>query len=292
MTSLADASLRNDPSPHTPDAALASGVGGGLAELANGPTALSATDLGPAAVTVSALDVSMGGQAILRNVSFQVFSGELVAILGPSGCGKSTLLRVLAGLAPTVARLSERSTVRVPLREDGRRDVAWMPQQDALLPWRRTRSNVCLGARLAGQSRTQAGERADALLERFGLIEAASKWPHELSGGMRQRAAIARTVLANRQVLMLDEPFGALDALTRRTMNSWLDDQRRTGGLGAAHTVLLVTHDVEEALTLADRILVLGSDPAGIVAVADVEELGVETARRVVLAALGADVLD
>ena len=292
MTSLADASTLGIAGADGPRGALAIKVEGPRGALTDPHVVAEGLNPGRAAVAVSGLDVHMGAQEVMRDVAFEVARGELVAILGPSGCGKSTLLRVLARLAPRVARLSERSVVHVPMRDDGRPDVAWMPQTDALLPWRRTRSNVVLGAHLAGQSGTQAWERADALLERFGLSQAASKWPHELSGGMRQRAAIARTVLANRQVLLLDAPFGALDALTRRRMNLWLDDQRRTGGLGAAHTVLLVTHDVEEALALADRILVLGADPASIVAIADVKELGGQAARRVVLAALGADLVD
>lgn len=235
-------------------------------------------------VEVRGLTVAFGERDVLRGVDLTVDDGELVAVLGASGCGKSTLLRVLAGLEPRAARILAEE-VRVPW-DAGRRDVAWMPQHDALLPWRRALGNVVLGGEVRGLPRRERREAAATLLARFGLGGSSRAWPHELSGGMRQRVAVARTVLAGRRLLLLDEPFGALDALTRRSTGAWLDVERRTGGLGPTRAVVLVTHDVEEALTLADRIVVLGGSPARVSAVVDVAELGEGSARRTVLAAL------
>ncbi|QIK83352.1 ABC transporter ATP-binding protein [Sanguibacter sp. HDW7] len=235
-------------------------------------------------VDVRGLTVSLGGREVLGDVDLTVRDGELVAVLGASGCGKSTLLRVLAGLEPRVARVAA-DVLDVP-RTGGARDVAWMPQHDALLPWRRALGNVVLGGEVRRLPRAERRERAAVLLARFGLADSLRAWPHELSGGMRQRVAVARTVLAGRRLLLLDEPFGALDALTRRRTGAWLDEERRTGGLGRTRAVVLVTHDVEEAVALADRVAVLGGSPAGVVAVADVAELGVSSARRTMLASL------
>ncbi|MGP7961422.1 ABC transporter ATP-binding protein [Sanguibacter sp. A247] len=233
---------------------------------------------------VRGLRVAFNGRPVLGGVDLWVHDGEAVAVLGASGCGKSTLLRVLAGLEPRAARTSV-DALAVPMRE-GARDVAWMPQHDALLPWRRALGNVVLGGQIRGLPRREARERAVHLLERFGLGSSLRAWPHELSGGMRQRVAVARTVLAGRRLLLLDEPFGALDALTRRRTGAWLDEERRSGGLGPTRGIVLVTHDVEEALALADRIVVLRGFPARVTAVASVAELGAQSARRTVLAAL------
>jgi ABC-type nitrate/sulfonate/bicarbonate transport system ATPase subunit len=196
--------------------------------------------------------------AALSDASLTVERGAFVSLVGPSGCGKSTLLKVLAGLVRPDA-----GTARV-----GGQDTtgsaglaAYMPQRDLLLPWRRSLGNAVLGAELAGVPVTTARAQARALLERFGLEGFERAWPTELSGGMRQRLALLRTFLTPRDVLLLDEPFGALDALTRREMQEWLQEVWRQDG----RSVLLVTHDIDEALVLSDAIYVMSARPGRIV---------------------------
>ncbi len=205
------------------------------------------------------------GLASLRDVSLSVGDGELVCLLGPSGCGKSTLLRIIAGLLqPTngAVLLDGRSIV-------GRAgSVAFMPQQDRLLPWRRALDNAVLAAEVHGVERSAARRRAAAAFERFGLSGFEQAWPDELSGGMRQRLALLRTYLADRPLLLLDEPFGALDAITRRSMQSWLQER----WLADRRSMLLVTHDVDEAVLLADRVLVMSDRPGTIAATHTVPE--------------------
>ena len=193
----------------------------------------------------------------LAGVSFEVPAGALVALVGPSGSGKSTLLRLLAGLE----RLdSGRILVDgQPLVESGA--VAYMPQRDLLLPWRRLIDNLTLGLEIQGLDRTEARARARALLPTFGLEGFEQAWPPALSGGMRQRAALLRTVLLGRDTLLLDEPFGALDALTRLELQDWLAGMWQAAGW----TLLLVTHDVEEAFFVADRVLLLSPRPGRVV---------------------------
>ena len=208
-------------------------------------------------------DAPGGEVAALDGFDLAVEPGSFVAIVGPSGCGKSTLLRVLAGLL-----VPDEGTARVDgidvAGHPGR--CAWMPQRDALLPWRSVLDNAVLGAEVAGRPVAEARAEARALLGRFGLAGSEDRWPSELSGGMRQRVAVLRTFLTPGSVLLLDEPFGALDALTRRSMQQWLQevlDARRSAG--EDRTVLFVTHDVEEALLLADRVIVLSPRPGRIV---------------------------
>ena len=191
---------------------------------------------------------------VLDGVEFDVAPGEFVAVVGPSGCGKSTLFNVIAGLEPPddgrVLVDGEDATGRVD-------PFAYMPQQDLLFPWRTVLDNTTLGLEVAGVSRREARKRAGALFGPFGLAGFERARPGQLSGGMRQRAALLRTVVQDRAVLLLDEPFGALDALTRADMQVWLDGVRDRYGW----TVLMVTHDVREAVFLADRVLVLGPRP-------------------------------
>lgn len=194
---------------------------------------------------------------VLRGVDLHIGAGEFVSIVGPSGCGKSTLLSLLAGLErPTDGEilLDGESTERLLGR------VGLMPQNDLLFPWRSVLDNAALASELRGEGRREARARASDLLGIFGLSGFERAWPSELSGGMRQRAALARTFLTGREVLMLDEPFGALDALTRREMQEWLLDVLE----GDPKTVLLVTHDVEEALFLSDRVYVMSARPGRI----------------------------
>jgi ABC-type nitrate/sulfonate/bicarbonate transport system ATPase subunit len=194
----------------------------------------------------------------VQDVDLEVAAGELVALVGPSGCGKSTLLRVLAGLTvPTAggALVGDEDVIGRPGA------VAYQPQRDLLMPWRRVIANATLGAEVAGVARADAQQRAVELLERFGLQGFERAWPATLSGGMRQRVALLRTFLVPRPVLLLDEPLGALDALTRREMQSWLQSVWQADG----RTVLLVTHDTSEAVLLADRVVVMSPRPGRIV---------------------------
>jgi ABC-type nitrate/sulfonate/bicarbonate transport system ATPase subunit len=198
-----------------------------------------------------------GGVQALRDVDLDAAAGEVVALIGPSGSGKSTLFRILAGLdRPTAGEvLLDGAVVARPL---GR--TAWMPQRDGLLAWRRTLDNVTLGLEQAGVRKADARARALPLLERFGLAEFADAWPWQLSGGMRQRAAFLRTVLTDRPAMLLDEPFGALDGITRAEVQAWLLEVWEEVG----STVLLITHDVAEAVRIADRVYVLSARPGRI----------------------------
>ncbi|WP_143340610.1 ABC transporter ATP-binding protein [Demequina sp. NBRC 110057] len=219
--------------------------------------------------------------AVLDGVSLAVVEGEFVAVLGPSGCGKSTMLRVAGGLLAADAVVT--GTVTVPRDAAGRRATAWMPQRDGLLPWRRALANAMVGAIAAGVPRERAEPRALELFEEFGLAGFERAWPHELSGGMRQRLALLRTCLAEKPVLLLDEPFGALDPVTRRRMNAWLAGVGLAQRAGSA--VVLVTHDIDEAITLADRVVVLSERPGRVVLEARAAD-GYD--REAILAALDA----
>jgi putative hydroxymethylpyrimidine transport system ATP-binding protein len=203
---------------------------------------------------VDHLHLSYPGLPVLDGVSFDVAPGEFVSVVGPSGCGKSTLFDVIAGLVrPDAGRVlvdGEDATGRVG-------PFAYMPQQDLLFPWRSVLDNTALGLEVAGVPRREARRRAGELFGPFGLAGFEGSRPSELSGGMRQRAALLRTVVQDRAVLLLDEPFGALDSLTRSDMQTWLDDVRA----GFGWTVLLVTHDIREAVRLSDRVVVLGPRP-------------------------------
>ena len=196
-----------------------------------------------------------GGVTALSGIDLQLRSHEILAVVGPSGCGKSTLLELVAGLQEP-----DEGAVRVLGREraeDRRAACAYMPQRDLLLPWRDALGNAALALECQGVARAEARRRAQPLFERFGLSEFERSRPAALSGGMRQRIAFLRTLLPGRPVLLLDEPFGALDAITRTDLQEWL-----AGTLALEpRTVLLVTHDVEEAAFLADRIVVLSPRP-------------------------------
>ena len=200
---------------------------------------------------------SFGTLDVLSGVSLDVGEGEFVSILGPSGAGKSTLFQLLTG---TLKGEGEMRFDGAPLDDHGSR-FAFMPQRDALMPWRRVIDNATLGLEVQGVPRRVARERVAPLFTAFGLAGFERAWPAELSGGMRQRAALLRTVVQQRDMLLLDEPFGALDALTRAAMQRWLETMWRSH----RWTALLITHDVREAVLLSDRIYVLSARPARVV---------------------------
>ena len=205
----------------------------------------------PVGVRCTGVRLAYPGLPTLAGVDLEVAPGEFVALIGPSGCGKSTLLRCLAGLAAPDA-----GTIQ-PLPVLGA--AALMPQTDCLLPWRDLLGNVALGPELSGV-RDPRGVALEGL-RAFGLAPFAGAYPAELSGGMRQRAALLRTVLADKPLLLLDEPLGALDSLTRMELQAWLEGLWLGQGAERA-SVVLVTHDVSEAVQLADRVAVLSARPA------------------------------
>ena len=207
-----------------------------------------------AGVELTGVDKDHGAVQALRGVSLRVRPGEIVALAGPSGCGKSTLLELVCGLLAPDA-----GTVRAA-------PAALMPQRDALLPWLSALDNAGLALRVAGVPRARARALAHEHFAAFGLEGFEAARPAALSGGMRQRVAFLRTLLAGRPVLSLDEPFGALDALTRLQMQRWLGDALAR----EPRTVLLVTHDVEEAALLADRIVLFSPRPGRVVEELDV----------------------
>jgi NitT/TauT family transport system ATP-binding protein len=200
----------------------------------------------------------------LREIDLDVADGEFVAILGRSGCGKSTLLRLISGLLPTTAGEVTVSGERVT---KPRRDIAMMFQQPALLPWRSVLDNVLLPAQIFGWRKAAHRQRAYELLELTGLSGFEKRMPHELSGGMQQRVALCRSLIANPRVMLMDEPFSALDALTREELS---------GELQRVHmeqdaTIVFVTHSIDEAVLLADRVVVLSPRPGRIREIIDIK---------------------
>jgi NitT/TauT family transport system ATP-binding protein len=196
-----------------------------------------------------------GNVEALRDVTFEIGQHEFVSIVGPSGCGKTTLLKIIAGLTkPT------RGTVDLLERSEARQACALVFQDHGLLPWRSVFDNVAYGLQLRGVDLDDGNRRAGAFLERIGLGRFVHHFPHELSAGMRQRVGIARAFVTDCDVLLLDEPFGALDAQTKLVLHDellrlWRDDRR---------SVVHVTHDIEEAIILSDRVLVMSGRPGAI----------------------------
>jgi NitT/TauT family transport system ATP-binding protein len=190
----------------------------------------------------------------LARISLQASRGSVLAVVGPSGCGKTTLLELICGL-----QQPDSGTIACE-------PAVLMPQRDLLLPWLSALDNAALALRVAGHSRSRARAGASALFSELGLAGFESARPHELSGGMRQRVAFLRTLLSGKPLLCLDEPFGALDAITRAQMQRWLVDTLAR----EPRTVVLVTHDVEEAVLLGDRVVVLSPRPGRVIAELDV----------------------
>jgi len=212
------------------------------------------------AIRLEGVSHSFGELEVLSGLGLDVAEGEVVGLVGPSGCGKSTLLELISGLADPLAGSIEIEGAGGAAARLA--SCAYMPQRDLLLPWLSAIDNAAIAPRNRGASKRGAREQALPLFARFGLADFADAKPGELSGGMRQRVAFLRTLLAGKPVLLLDEPFAALDAITRGEMQEWL-----AGALLAeSRTVLLITHDVEEALYLCDRVAVLSARPARIVA--------------------------
>jgi NitT/TauT family transport system ATP-binding protein len=213
-----------------------------------------------------AFDTPQGQVVAVDRASFQVRQGEFVCLLGPSGCGKSTLLNAIAGFeAPYGGAVK---LVGQEILGPGP-DRGMVFQQPLLFPWKSVRSNIMHGPRMLGKSTVEAGRIADELIEMIGLSRFSDAYPHTLSGGMQQRVAIARAMANKPKILLMDEPFGALDAQTRTVMQENLLDlweKTRT-------TIVFVTHDIEEAIFLADRVLVMSVGPGRILAEIDIDLL-------------------
>jgi ABC-type nitrate/sulfonate/bicarbonate transport system ATPase subunit len=216
------------------------------------------------ALQLRGVQKAFGERAVLDDISFDVHAGEVVALVGASGSGKSTLLSILTGaLEPDSGEI----------RFDGspvsarQRPFAYMPQRDVLLPWRRIIDNAGIGLEVARIPRKEARRRVSELLEPFGLAGTERLYPRQLSGGMRQRVSFLRTVVQDQPVLLLDEPFGALDAITRDELQRWLLNIWAANGW----SILLITHDIREAIRMSDRVLVLPSSPGPLAGEAKVD---------------------
>lgn len=208
-----------------------------------------------AALTLDSVSVSFGPYQAVADTTLHVAAGEFLSVVGPTGCGKSTLLNLAAGLmVPTAGRvLVEGQALRGINRRAG-----YLFQADSLMPWRSARDNVAAGPEFAGLSRPEARSRADGWLGRVGLAGHGHKYPHQMSGGMRKRAQLAQTLVLDPPILLMDEPFSALDVQTRLMMENellalWQANRK---------SVLFITHDLEEAISLSDRVVVLSAGPA------------------------------
>lgn len=229
-----------------------------MPELSSRPDpALPAQARGASAITLTGLSFDFEGRPIFRDLDLTVPGGRTTCILGPSGCGKSTLLRIMAG-TPHYAFSGS-----VRFEEGSDAAVSWMSQNDLLLPWLSLLDNVLLGARLRGELCGEKRDKALALIREAGLEGSEDKLPAALSGGMRQRGALLRTLMEERPVILMDEPFSALDALTRVRL------QNLAAKLTSGATVVLVTHDPMEALRLGHRVVVLGGAPARVMEIVE-----------------------
>ena len=228
-----------------------------------------------AATAVSVRGVSMAfasGVPVLADISFDVLEGEFLCLVGPSGCGKTTLLRLLAGLIQKTGGAIEfyGKPITGPARD---RAIVFQDYSKALLPWRTVSGNISLSLEACGVPEAERAGRIDALLVKMGLQRAARQYPSELSGGMQQRVQIARCLAQEPRLLLMDEPFGALDAMTRQTLQdevARLASEQKT-------TVVFITHDLEEAIYLGDRVIALGTHPGRIV---ETVEVGIARPRN------------
>lgn len=219
--------------------------------------AADAVDDGKPLIELRNVSKTFGAVKALNDLEVSIRPGELVTVVGPSGCGKSTLFNILAGLEEpdpgNILRLKGVSSTASDLLGK----VSFMPQRDLLLPWRNVIDNAILALEIEGMPRAEARKQAMEMLPEFGLAGFEAQYPNQLSGGMRQRVALMRTFLFKRDLMLLDEPFGALDALTRTMMQRWLLDVWQKH----KRTVLFITHDVDEAIFLGDRVLVMTARP-------------------------------
>ena len=212
------------------------------------------------ALETRGLCMRFGTKMVLDRIDVAVAEGEFLCIVGPSGCGKTTLLRLFAGLVPPSAGeiFAAGQTVRGPSRE---RAIVFQDYGRSLLPWRSVWANVALAYESQGVARSERRARAYALLERMGLAEFGEYFPGQLSGGMQQRVQIARTLAQEPRVMLMDEPFGALDAMTRQTLQDEIARLAAERGI----TTVFITHDLEEAIYLGDRVVALAANPGRVV---------------------------
>jgi NitT/TauT family transport system ATP-binding protein len=209
-----------------------------------------------AAIRLTGIAVRFGNYIAVQDVDVAVGAGEFVGLVGPTGCGKSTLLNVITGLAHPAAGTVEIFGQRLSGTND---KVGYMLQQDGLLPWKTTLDNVAMGLIFQGVKPRDARERARPWLERVGLSRFGDRYPHQLSGGMKKRAALAQMLILSPPIVLMDEPFSALDLQTRHLMQNELLRLWQEQGMA----VLFITHDLQEAITLADRVVVMSAGPAG-----------------------------
>ncbi len=249
------------PSEDYPDKQM-SGENASTMSSQQAPPQISNGDTPPrsgALLSVSDVGFDYEHSPILSEVSLEVGKGEFLALVGPSGCGKSTLLNLVSGV------LSQKTGTIVSNGLTGRKErlgsISYMQQKDLLLPWRTVAENGRLGLELRGESTSQSSKAVGELARVFGIADVLDHMPWQLSGGMRQRVALLRAVLPDNPVLLLDEPFGALDAITRQQLQRWLLNVLDV----SEKAVVLVTHDVEEAILLADRVVVMAPNPGRIV---------------------------
>jgi NitT/TauT family transport system ATP-binding protein len=219
----------------------------------------TASTASTAAIELAGIRHSFGDVPALADVTFTIDRHERLGIVGPSGCGKSTLLSAIAGLLQPDEGTIAIGDVTAP--KERLRHCALMPQRDLLLPWRSAIDNAAIALENRGMKKGEARARTRPLFERFGLAEFEDRAPAQLSGGMRQRVAFLRTLMAEKDILLLDEPFAALDSITRSSMQEWLLSALEQ----EPRTVLLVTHDVDEALLLTHRVVVMSVRPGRIV---------------------------
>lgn len=246
---------------------------------------MTTTLIPPAAVHLASVTkrFTPAGPTVLERIDLSIAPGEFVCLLGASGCGKSTLLNIVAGLEPASS-----GTVQVSGSTQLGGNAALMFQEPALLPWLTARRNVELALRLRGVARAERRDRADELLELVHLGGAGDKAVHELSGGMRQRVALARSLAQERDVLLMDEPFAALDAITR----DLLHDELERIWLATGRTVVFITHNVREAVRLGQRVLLMSSRPGRIVREWTVEVHGQRRIEAPEVAALAVEITD
>ena len=195
---------------------------------------------------------------IFSEINLTVNNGQLISLIGPSGCGKSTLLNIIAGI-----EVQDKGDIYIDKSLEANRlgVCGYLQQKDLLLPWRNILDNVILGSELKGENKKESLYKAKKYLDRFGLKGFEYEYPHNLSGGMRQRASFLRTLLADQKLFLLDEPFSALDSLNRSKMQDWLLNIKKE----LDKTIILVTHDIDEAILLSDKIYVMSNIPAQII---------------------------